>query len=72
MLVYPVFLGFVRLPDGDEHPIGDVDKIDSILLFLGFLNDSNRGKWNACVYGLLRIRNCCKYVVNGYKLGEMV
>jgi len=38
------FLGFVELPNGDEHSPGDVDQIGSISLFLGFWVDSDRGK----------------------------
>jgi len=37
------FLGFLNeLSGGDEHPPGDASRIDSILMFCAFSDDSDR------------------------------
>ncbi|QCD89515.1 hypothetical protein DEO72_LG4g461 [Vigna unguiculata] len=57
-LINPFFGFFDELPGSDEYPSGDASQFDSILMFLGFRNISNRRKWNSYMYGLSRIKNC--------------
>jgi len=72
MLDYPVFLGIVELSDGDEHPLAMWTKLVRFCYSWGSGTILIEGKQTVCMYGLLRIKNCCNYVVNGYKLGEIV
>jgi len=40
----PVFGFLDELPGGDEYPPGDTSQIDSIVMFLLFWEDSDRGE----------------------------